>query len=102
MRERENMSETNFELLGRFTEASDRALKYGTQRDSLLGKASDLISETLKGNGRFVREQYDVIEVQDLIRRAGEAHNNMIAAIEAAKNYGKACGREVYLPKVRW
>lgn len=85
----------NYEALGRYTAAKDHAENYLRERDSAL-RSMKSIAETSIANGSasgIFGNGFDVPAAEESLKRATEAHHNLLAAIDEANRNADDCGK---------
>lgn len=88
----------NFEALGRYTAASEKAIEFVHQRNGHLEAIKHAMDRTLGGgSSSYIAAPLNVPKVQELLNQAAEAEQNMLTAVTEANLHAEACNK----PKLR-
>jgi hypothetical protein len=82
----------NYEALGRYVEAKEKAEKLARNLHNLMGSLSRLTSPS--GAAFAQAKEYDFASIKKNVSEAEEVYSNMLAAVDAANREASLCGRE--------
>lgn len=89
------MAEENFEALGRYVAAKEKASSLAAERHNVLGDLSRLISETL--NAERYGETYSKLNSEGaarILERARDLDAQMMAAVDEANRFAAAAKKQ--------
>lgn len=90
----------NFEALGRYITAKEKAEEFARERSGHLSKAKRFIEQYSQSGGyQYVACDFDPTKIQESISKAAEAHSNLLAAVHEANLHAEECGKpklEIY------
>lgn len=84
----------NYEALGRYIAAKEQAEKFTQERQTALARLASLIGTAMgSSSSSYLATDFNVQAAQELLTKVGEAHQNMLVAMQEANNHAEACGK---------
>lgn len=83
----------DYESLGRYTEAHEKALRLLTERDSLLGLLNTMTSSVNYSSTHIFTHKLDIKTMNGMMEKLGDTEIELIDAVNTVNLYADKCGK---------